>query len=202
MQVPKEELKLDILHAAEHEFMRHGYKSASLRTIAKKANTTIGNLYHYFSSKESILEALIKDTPEILTGFVTSHDNFDFDGLTTDSISITELKSMIQLILPQVIDFDYLLSDIVIILLEGCEGTKFEHLKYDILKCIFEHLEDHLQLDPDPIFNQSMVHSFVSTVVYIAKLSCPIEDKKRSLLRYFTVMIIGLMYGTEFCLYP
>ena len=58
MQVKKNDMMKDILRAAEEEFFNHSYKNVSMRNIAKKANRTLGNLYHYFSSKEDIVEGI------------------------------------------------------------------------------------------------------------------------------------------------
>ena len=52
MQIKKEEIRTTILNAAQQEFLIHGYEGSSLRVIAKKANTTIGNIYHYLITKK------------------------------------------------------------------------------------------------------------------------------------------------------
>ena len=44
MQTKKDEIRKTILEAAQKEFLIHGYEGASMRTIAKKANTTLGNI--------------------------------------------------------------------------------------------------------------------------------------------------------------
>ena len=62
MQTKKEEIRQEILLAAENEFYKRGYRDASMRTIARKANTTLGNIYNYFENKEALLDAVIGDT--------------------------------------------------------------------------------------------------------------------------------------------
>lgn len=54
MQVPKAELRQSILTAAQNEFLRHGFKKASMRSIAHLAGVTTGNIYSYFPSKEAL----------------------------------------------------------------------------------------------------------------------------------------------------
>ena len=50
MQIKKEDLKNDIIEAAKVEFLHHGYEGASMRIIASKSHTTLGNLYNYFTN--------------------------------------------------------------------------------------------------------------------------------------------------------
>lgn len=53
-QTLKEEVRQAIIDSAKQEFLEKGYKGASMRSIAKKSNMTVGNLYRYFKSKEDI----------------------------------------------------------------------------------------------------------------------------------------------------
>ena len=47
-----------ILSAAMQEFLKKGFKSASLRNIVKTAGVTTGAFYGYYDSKEDLFEAL------------------------------------------------------------------------------------------------------------------------------------------------
>lgn len=59
MQYLKDEVRNSIVEEALKEFKELGYKGASIRSIAKKANTSVGNIYKYFKSKEDLYENLI-----------------------------------------------------------------------------------------------------------------------------------------------
>lgn len=61
-QVLKQEYRELILKAALDEFFKHGFNDASMRKIAKNANMTVGNLYHYYKDKEDLFTALVSDT--------------------------------------------------------------------------------------------------------------------------------------------
>lgn len=52
MQVKKEEIADSILLQAENEFFVRGYAQSSLRTIARKANISLSNIYSYYPKKE------------------------------------------------------------------------------------------------------------------------------------------------------
>ena len=46
VQVKKAEMRQTIIDVATDEFMKKGYENASLRVIAQKSHTTLGNIYH------------------------------------------------------------------------------------------------------------------------------------------------------------
>lgn len=56
----KEQRRVDILAAGLDLFIRKGYGSTKIADIAKKANMSMGLLFHYFESKEKLYEELIK----------------------------------------------------------------------------------------------------------------------------------------------
>jgi AcrR family transcriptional regulator len=56
-----EEKRRDILAAAKKCFARSGFEGASIAEICKAAKISPGHLYHYFKSKEAIVEALAED---------------------------------------------------------------------------------------------------------------------------------------------
>jgi AcrR family transcriptional regulator len=48
-----------ILEAARELFLTQGYNGSNLRDIAQKARVSMGGIYHHFSSKEDIYQALL-----------------------------------------------------------------------------------------------------------------------------------------------
>ena len=54
---PEETVKL-ILDAATHLFVEKGYDATSLQDIINETNLSKGAIYHHFSSKEEIFEAI------------------------------------------------------------------------------------------------------------------------------------------------
>lgn len=82
MQTKKDEIRKTILEAAQKEFLIHGYEGASMRTIAKKANTTLGNIYHYYENKEAILEELLREPVEKVKKMIDDHVKLQDDLYT------------------------------------------------------------------------------------------------------------------------
>jgi TetR/AcrR family transcriptional regulator len=66
MARPATDLRHRILVAARHEFDKSGVDAVSLRTIARKAGTTIGMIYYYFPTKDELFLAVIEDVYELV----------------------------------------------------------------------------------------------------------------------------------------
>src|SRR5437762_13676662 len=52
-----EQTKALILNSALDLLREHGYEETTMRAIAKKAGVSLGNAYHYFGSKEHMIQA-------------------------------------------------------------------------------------------------------------------------------------------------
>jgi TetR/AcrR family transcriptional regulator, repressor for uid operon len=57
-----EKKRLEILAAAKRCFIRDGFRGASIASICAEAKISPGHLYHYFASKEAIIEAITKES--------------------------------------------------------------------------------------------------------------------------------------------
>ena len=51
-----------ILEAAVKVFARHGFQSSRVGDVAEEAGVAYGLVYHYFTSKEELLETIFRDT--------------------------------------------------------------------------------------------------------------------------------------------
>ncbi|XXX81992.1 TetR/AcrR family transcriptional regulator [Sorangium sp. So ce134] len=55
-----EDVRTHLMDAALRVFARHGYEGSSVRDIAAEAQVASGLLYHYFPSKQAVLQALFE----------------------------------------------------------------------------------------------------------------------------------------------
>src|SRR4051812_13519410 len=55
-----DDVRTHLLDAALRAFATHGYEGASIRDIATEAKVATGLLYHYFPSKQAVLQALFE----------------------------------------------------------------------------------------------------------------------------------------------
>src|SRR5881396_953171 len=64
-KTPKgEQSRALILNTALDLLQEHGYERATMRAIAKRAGVSLGNAYHYFGSKEHLIQAFYHRTHE------------------------------------------------------------------------------------------------------------------------------------------
>ncbi|MBS7700375.1 MULTISPECIES: TetR/AcrR family transcriptional regulator [unclassified Chelatococcus] len=85
-----EEKRLEILEAAHRCFLRHGLQGASTAAICKEAKISPGHLYHYFPSKEAIVEQMAENYLERLHAHFANHE----EGQETSVVLLSELWSM------------------------------------------------------------------------------------------------------------
>jgi TetR/AcrR family transcriptional regulator, fatty acid metabolism regulator protein len=62
MAVSQEEKRRQILEAAVRAFAKKGYHACRVGEIAEEAGVAYGLVYHYFGSKEEVLQTIFRDT--------------------------------------------------------------------------------------------------------------------------------------------
>ncbi len=76
--IAQEEKRRQILDAAVRVFARNGYHSCRVGDITEEAGVAHGLLYHYFTSKEEVLETVFRDTwTEVLDAFTAVESSDD-----------------------------------------------------------------------------------------------------------------------------
>jgi AcrR family transcriptional regulator len=63
---PKSDIQERILEAAHLRFLAEGVDGASLRNIAKEAETSIGMVYYYYTTKEDLFFAVVEETYQLI----------------------------------------------------------------------------------------------------------------------------------------
>jgi AcrR family transcriptional regulator len=69
-----------ILDAAVVVFARRGFHACRVSDIADEANVAYGLVYHYFRSKDEVLDTLFLDRWNILLGVISDTDRRDISG--------------------------------------------------------------------------------------------------------------------------
>ncbi|WP_167958168.1 TetR/AcrR family transcriptional regulator [Anaerosporobacter faecicola] len=192
MQVLKEELQVMIVESAKHEFYIHGFKATSMRTIAKKANTTIGNLYNYFANKEELFLAVVGELPTLLKQALYGHQDA-FEEAQNTELNFREIVLAMEEQLPQAFFLQHLLSQEFIILMEGAEGTSLEGFRDEFLGFCIEHMQEHMPGEENALLAAEIANSFVSVLIYVAKHKKSLEEGIRAITRYIEILIAGIM---------
>ena len=120
----------DILRAAKSEFLAHGYQTASLRTIAAKADATTGALYGYFRNKEELFEALVG---EEYTHMLDYYRNVlkDFDALPPEQ-QYQDMFAYTGRCMKEMKDYMYAHYDAFKLILCCAEGTRYSHMVHQM----------------------------------------------------------------------
>jgi AcrR family transcriptional regulator len=103
-----------VLKAALSLFSRQGFRATSMRQIARRANLSVGALYHHFGGKEAIFQRLIDQYWQVLMDpdlplnrvFATGRFPDDLEDLAAAVAAVVESNSTsILLIYIDVIEF-------------------------------------------------------------------------------------------------
>ncbi|MDF2613417.1 MAG: TetR/AcrR family transcriptional regulator [Clostridia bacterium] len=189
MQVKKEDLRENILQIAENEFLKRGFKGASMRTIAKKANTTLGNIYNYFSSKEELLEAVVGEVPLQIEKLLGNHTNYEADMTTS-----ADINQAIDETDPKDLGIDLFLNKKFVILMEGCSETKYEKYREKLLVLGKNHVLHHVRHNQKyEKFAEIMAMTFFNGMIFIAKTSETIEEARSNFIKLYKLVCTGLV---------
>ena len=120
MQYLKDDVRDKISQAALIEFMEKGYDKASIRGIAKRANSSVGNIYKYFKSKEELYENLIGAVYHRLIGYINQ-----FDQVELNEEAVVVFDNLIK----KIMNIFNENSNEIATLLNNSEGSKYENCK-------------------------------------------------------------------------
>jgi len=137
-QSAKEKTKAKILESAVDLIIEKGFKSASMREMAKNAGVSNPTIYNYFPTKEKILYAYVeqkhKETAQILQGIE------DFNTYTLREQLQTLIETELELYLEDR-EFILQISDMVF----HSSGLKLESL-YSNNKIFTDMIQDMLEI--------------------------------------------------------
>lgn len=133
MQYLKESVRDRILEAALDEFLKNGFKGASLRRIAECSEITVGNIYRYFESKNALLDAILGPFLKEIDALIEK----DF-GYSGNAIDEDTLRNFIAIDVTRVYksypkEFQ--------ILRHGMQGTMYNAYYEGLLKAVTEKIK-------------------------------------------------------------
>jgi hypothetical protein len=89
VQIQKKDIRKVILEISRKEFLEHGFKDASMRTIAKKSGVSLGNIYNYFKNKDEIFTQILSIPVSLLNKVNNLFDDeyfFDIENIRNGKI--------------------------------------------------------------------------------------------------------------------
>lgn len=195
----------NILKAAQKEFAEKGFQSASLRNIVKNAGVTTGAFYGYFSSKEDLFDALVKEPADY---FMTEYKKvqYDFKKLSP-SIQEESMGKTSGQWLSWIIDYIYDHLDAFKLIISCSEGTRYENFIHEIVETEVEATHDFITVmkglgkevpSTDPQLEHILVSGMFAAFFELVVHDMPIDQAKKyiwDLRDFYTagwVKIMGL----------
>jgi len=139
MQVLKEQVRSRIVSSARAEFLKKGYAQASMRIVAESSDITVGNIYRYFSSKQTLFEEVVSPAYATLKALLESVQIQEAMPLPPEDYSrfreqfVHEIANAIEAY-----------RDEILILFNGSEGTVFSDATNEMSGIIFSVLEKYV----------------------------------------------------------
>lgn len=190
MQVKKEDLRQQILEAAKQEFLDKGYENSSMRVIAKKANTTMGNIYHYFDNKEALLTTLLDPVIENLNHLAEEHFVQD-----DPNYSIDDVEEAFDLINTQIelTEFRYLMDECLLILFD-LKTTHYVALREAFMEKARDHMKFHMKMENDESgYLDIVTNMFVDCIRHVLKEKKNPEETRQEFMKVFRMLCTGLV---------
>lgn len=198
MQYKKDELKQAILAAAESEFLEQGYNNASLRSIAKQAGTTIGNLYHYYDNKEGLFGELVKDEYNAFVYMINDHSAMTVSEKDNLSDIVTWRRILAQFIKKRMPIF----TKRFLILIDLSEGTKYETAKVEFINFVRIHFLEHIEASKQIVssqFAQLLAEQLIYGIINIIRNYEDEDTKYQLICDLFFFNIIGIINISNRC---
>lgn len=176
MQYKKEAVREKILDAARKEYLARGFRGGNIGTIAENAGVPIGNLYRYFEGKTGVLDAIVKPAYDALPKLMEELEQVEL----LDSVTLSQTMPLLS---GGLLDFFDAFGDDMLILLDGCDGTRYEDFSRELFervgRIIKRKLYPDTQSEEKELFAYSVGKAFCGSLFDVLRLS-PDREKKQA----------------------
>lgn len=174
----EEKVTLEKIHRiAEIEFLKKGFKGASLRNIVKEAGVTTGAFYGYYKSKEELFDALVSPHAEY---FLNYYDKVlaSFTALSEEE-QITVVSGFSAAYMQDTLAYAYQHLPGMKLLLIGAAGTKYEDFVHRLVEKEIQSTQDFMKVlghqartvpklsfDFEHMIISGMFHSYFELIIH------------------------------------
>lgn len=133
-----------VLECAKQEFLKNGYKDASLRIIAESAKTTTGSIYTRFRDKEGLFSALVEP---VIQGMLKmfSHTQEVFHSFSKE-IQQNILLQYSSNCMDKLLDYIYENFDTFELLLDSSYGTKYNNFIDEMVRIEVDYTYQYMEV--------------------------------------------------------
>lgn len=161
-QILKKDIEERIYSAAVNEFYEKGYKSTTIRDIARKAEIPLGLVYSYYKNKEELFNSIVKPLYKEICESIKTID----DSISDPFDKFNEIESELILNL-------FNKRKQCIILFDKSENTKYHDAKDRLINLIEKHIKYHfnkkINNDIDDVFIHIMANNFMESICEIIR---------------------------------
>ena len=190
MQIKKEEVRLKILEIATDEFLKRGYENVSMHRIASRAHTAQGNMYHYFHSKEILLEEILLPTIENIECMMSKHIEHEKANPLTKKQAWGKLKELEENFDSS--EFSCFFDKRVVIFLR-LESSHLLDRKEKILQSLTEHLQEYFNINDDAHYSEIVLNMLVECVKHVLIEHKNMDDAKAEFVKFFSLLFNGII---------
>ncbi|MDR2870721.1 MAG: TetR/AcrR family transcriptional regulator [Deferribacteraceae bacterium] len=157
-QIQKQAVKERIYEAALDTFYEKGYKDATMREIADRAEIPVGLIYTYYKGKAELIEAIVEPVLEFVSSHMVYHENLDTNSY------FAETQSMLMTLM--------LSRKAMIIAVDKSAGTKYENTKELVINMVTKHIANErpkITANFEEFHANILAISFVEAVMAVAR---------------------------------
>jgi AcrR family transcriptional regulator len=188
MQYLKDEIRNSIIEEALKEFKKSGYKGASIRNIAKNSNTSVGNLYKYFESKEELYESVIGSVYNKLMNYINQFAEVELNDKAAE---------IFYQLMDKIIEIFYESSTEIAVLLNKSEGSKYENCKKSFVEFVTKIVTEMMKYELSKV-NKKLKDNFIIYLLsysLVESISIIVNEiEKGEEVRKLTLNIIDIFY--------
>ena len=137
MQVLKETIRKKIREAALNEFKKKGYQKTSMRSIASRAELTVGNLYRYFKNKDELFNVIIQPAFQEIYQFIDEFARMK----EVETLKKGEKENFIRAFEESLMRIYAKHRAELIILFNGSQGSQMENAREQIIYLIADRIK-------------------------------------------------------------
>jgi len=129
MSVRDTSIDIRLLESARLEFAEQGFLKADLKTICDNAGVTTGAVYKRYKGKDELFGAVVKETSDMLDGFINSRTDVEFKNLSDEEIRTSWCMNEEYTL--EMFRMLWKIRDDFVLLLEKAAGSSYENYGHD-----------------------------------------------------------------------
>lgn len=184
MQYLKEEVRNSIVQEALKEFKKFGYRDASIRNIAKNSNTSVGNIYKYFHSKEDLYESIIGSVYYKLMDYIDQFNRVDIND-KAEYIFYNLMDKIVEIFEENSLE--------IAILFNKSNGSKYENCKdifiEFICRIVTETMKYKLSIQGKKLKDNFIIYLLSCSAVESISIILKEKEEGREVRKYMLSLI-------------